>query len=114
MPSDEPAWVTISPAVSKPSSHLDGFQWPAQSIPRASQQDNYREWMDAVNGAIPNCQSNFAHAGPFTEQILLGVLAQRVPDTKLEWDAESMSVKGRPELKQYIQRPYRKGWEILV
>ena len=100
--------------VVKPSSHLDGFQWPAQSIPRASQQDNYREWMDAVNGAIPNCQSNFAHAGPFTEQILLGVLAQRVPDTKLEWDAESMSVKGRPELKQYIQRPYRKGWEILV
>jgi hypothetical protein len=70
--------------------------------------------MDAVNGAIPTCQSNFIHAGPFTEQILLGVLAQRVPDTTLEWDAENMSIKGRPELKKHIQRPYRKGWEMVV
>ena len=100
--------------VVKPTSHLDGFQWPAQSVPRASRNDNYREWMDAVNGAIPTCQSNFIHAGPFTEQILLGVLAQRVPDTTLEWDAENMSIKGRPELKKHIQRPYRKGWEMVV
>ena len=35
-------------------------------------------------------------AGPMTETILLGVLAQRVPDTRLEWDAEKMEVKGAP------------------
>ena len=43
-----------------------------------------------------------------------GVLAQRVPDTKLVWNAERMEVKGRPELKKFIQRPYRKGWQIEV
>ena len=57
-------------------------------------------------------QSNFKHAGPFTETILLGVLAQRVADEKLEWDAENMEVVGRPELKKYIQRKYHKGWKV--
>ncbi len=98
----------------KPSSPLDGFPWPPSSIPRAHRQDNYREWMDAINGRIPACQSNFTHAGPFTEQILLGVLAQRLPETTLEWDAATLSVKGRPELNKHIRRPYRKGWEIMV
>ena len=100
--------------VVKPSSELDGFDWPAPSLPRARRQDNYLEWMDAVNGDIPSCQSNFALAGRFTEVVLLGVLAQRIPDTTLQWDADSLSIKGKPELSQYIRRPYRKGWEITV
>lgn len=100
--------------VIKPSSSIDGFQWPSPFLPRANRQDNYREWMDAINGIIPICQSNFIYAGPFTEQVLLGVLAQRVPDIKLEWDAQTLSIKGRPELDTYIKRPYRKGWEFIV
>jgi hypothetical protein len=47
-----------------------------------------------------------------TETILLGVIAQRAPDTKLEWDAASMEIKGRPDLKKYIQREYRDGWKL--
>jgi hypothetical protein len=46
-----------------------------------------------------------------TETILLGVLAQRHPDTRLEWNAAEMEIKGRPELKKYIQREYRDGWQ---
>lgn len=98
----------------KTSSKIDGFDWPEPSIQRAREQDNYVEWFDAVTGKIDQGASNFSHAGPFTETILLGVLAQRVPDTKLNWDAKKMEVKGRPELKKYIQREYRKGWEIKV
>jgi predicted dehydrogenase len=100
--------------VVKPSSHLDGFDWPPVTIPRASDQDNYSEWLDAISGKSAKGESDFEHAGPFTETILLGVLAQRFPDTKLEWDAQKMEIKGRPDLQPYIKREYRKGWEISV
>ena len=49
-----------------------------------------------------------------TETILLGVLAQRQPDTKLQWDAEAMEIKGRPDLKKYIQREYRDSWKLTA
>ena len=96
------------------SSHVDGFHWPAESLPRAAGQNNYQEWLDAINGKIEQSESSFALAGPMTETILLGVLAQRVPETRLEWQADAMEVKGRPELKEYIQRPYRDGWKSPV
>jgi predicted dehydrogenase len=96
------------------SSKIDGFEWPAETIPRATGQNNYQDWLDAINGDIDQAASGFALAGPMTETILLGVLAQRVPDSTLEWDNTKMEVKGRPDLKQYIQREYRDGWNGLV
>lgn len=102
------AWVV------KSDYRLDGFDWPEPSIPRARDQDNYAEWIDAVQGRVTRGQSDFSHAGPFTETILLGTLAQRLPGEKLEWDAANLEIKGRPELKKWIQREYRPGWEIKV
>lgn len=97
--------------VVKPDNLADDFQSPEPYIPRAANQNNYQEWMDAIQGTVAEGQSNFQYAASLTETILLGVLAQRVPDTELEWDAEKMGIKGRPELKKYIQRPYRDGWQ---
>jgi hypothetical protein len=94
----------------KTDSKVDGFQWPAPSLPRATDQNNYREWYDAIQGTIDQGESNFGLAGPMTETILLGVLAQRVPDQKLKWDAEKMEIIGRPELGQFIRRDYADGW----
>jgi hypothetical protein len=68
------------------------------------------EWFDAVEGKIDQSESNFALAGPMTETILLGVLAQRKPDTRLQWDADSMQIKGHPELQSLIRRQYRNNW----
>jgi predicted dehydrogenase len=100
--------------VVKASNAIDGFPWPEQSLPRAARQDNYQEWMDAISGKVEQGQSNFRLAAQLTETVLLGVLAQRVPDTKLVWDADKLQIKGRPDLKKFIQREYRKGWEINV
>ena len=96
----------------KPSNILDGFQWPDNSLPRAAEQNNYREFVDAITGKVDVGQSNFDYAGALTETILLGVLAQRVPDTVLKWDAAAMKVVGRPDLDQYIRPPYRAGWDV--
>ena len=94
--------------------NIDGFEWPEATIPRATDQNNHTEWLDAIEGRIDQCESNFSLAGPMTETILLGVLAQRFPDTALEWNAEKMEVVGRPDLKQHIQREYRDGWKSPV
>lgn len=100
--------------VLKTSSHIDHFDWPDETLPRAEGQDNYREWFDAVTGKIEQGESNFSLAGPMTETILLGVLAQRQPDTKLEWNADKMEVTGRPDLQPMIQRKYRDGWNPVA
>ena len=100
--------------VLKSSSKVDGFDWPEESVARARDNDNYKEWYDAVTGEIDQGESNFSLAGLMTETILLGVIAQRNPDTKLQWDSKKMEIKGRPDLKKLIQREYRKGWDMPV
>ncbi len=98
----------------KPSSAGDGFDYPEQSVPRAREDNNYAEWLDAIEGKVERGQSAFDYAGPFTETILLGCLAQRNPGEKLIWNAEKMEMKNRPDLGKLIKRDYRAGWEIEV
>jgi len=98
----------------KPSSLLDGFKYPEPSLERARDDDNYKQWLDAIEGKTERGQSDFAYAGPFSETVLLGCLAQKTPGKKLQWDAEKMKVKGHPELDKVIRRDYREGWEIVV
>ncbi|MCA9047939.1 MAG: Gfo/Idh/MocA family oxidoreductase [Planctomycetaceae bacterium] len=104
---DRDTWVV------KPSSVLDGTEWPAESISRAGG-DPYREWMDAITGRIDQAESHFGQSGPLTETVLLGVLAQRVPDTLLNWNAEQLTITDRPDLQSYIRREYRPGWQVKV
>lgn len=85
-----------------------------RSIPRARDQNNYREWADAIEGKVDQGESHFGHSGPLTETVLLGVLAQRFPETPLRWDSENLRVVDRPELDAHIRRPYREGWQLDV
>ncbi|MEM8953302.1 MAG: Gfo/Idh/MocA family oxidoreductase [Verrucomicrobiota bacterium] len=68
-----------------------------------------KEWFRAIKGEGPAPGSNFDYAGPLTEVVLLGAMAQRTGKT-IEWDAETMSVKGQPELDVIIKEPVREGW----
>lgn len=98
--------------VLKTSNKIDEFQWPDPSIARAREEDSYKEWMDAIEGKIDQSESNFNLAGPMTETILLGVLAQRQPNEKLNWDPQALEVRDRPELSKWIRREYREGWTL--
>jgi len=95
-------------------SGIDGFDWPEKSIPRAKDQDPYKEWYDAVTGKIDEAESHFGQSGPFAETVLLGVIAQQNPETELEWNAKKMEFAGRPDLKASVKREYRKGWDLKV
>jgi hypothetical protein len=53
----------------------------------------------------------FDYGARLTEFTLLGNLAQHAgAGKKLEWDGPNMKVTNLPELNQWLQRPYRKGW----
>jgi len=66
---------------------------------------HHKEWLAACRGE-GQALSNFAHAGPFTEAILLGNLAVRL-GKPIEWDAVNLKAKGLPEADPLIRRKYR-------
>ena len=47
-----------------------------------------------------------------TETVLLGVLAQRAPGRRLQWDGDAMKVTNAPELNPFVHKEYRKGWTL--
>ncbi|MAB75054.1 MAG: hypothetical protein CMO47_01150 [Verrucomicrobiales bacterium] len=97
----------------KPGSRLDGFK-AEQTIPRARDQDPYKEFYDAIVAGDPKgALSNMHHSGPFTEMVLLGNLAVRL-DKEVKWNAAKLKSPNCPEADQFIRRSYRKGWELDV
>jgi hypothetical protein len=47
-----------------------------------------------------------------TEALLLGVVANRFPDTKLEWDATKLQVTNLADANRLIRRDYRDGFKV--
>ena len=91
-----------------PQSNFEGYQGPAETIPRSP--GHYKEWVEACKGG-PAAYSNFDIAAYLTEIILLGCVALRT-GKKLEWDGPKMRAKNAPEAAQFVKRVYRKGWSV--
>lgn len=73
--------------------------------------NHYHQWVDACMG-MGKTSADFGYAGPLTEALLLGVVANRFPGQKLEWNAEKLLVTNLAEANKLIQRPYRAGFEV--
>ena len=97
------------------------FKEPAKFIPRVAggKADDtrgmasggpYIEWIESIKSGVP-ALSNFHHAGPFTEVVLLGNLAIRL-GKKIEWNSEKQVATNSAEANSIIKRIYRKGWEL--
>ena len=87
------------------------FPKPAKTLPRVKgthQADFFR----ACRGGAP-ASSNFDHAGPLTELVLLGNLAVRAGEgRRIEWDGTALRCANRPELDRYLKTKCRTGWEV--
>ena len=92
-----------------PASRMADYKLPPQLLTRSP--GTYREWIRACKGGDPAC-SNFNVAGPFTEWIVMGVIALHFPNRKLEWDAANMRFTNIPEANNYLKPKLRKGWEM--
>jgi predicted dehydrogenase len=74
--------------------------------------DNHQhQWVNACLGH-GETSASFCYAGPLTEALLLGVVANRFPDTQLEWDAEKLLVTNVPEANKLLRRTYREGFQV--
>lgn len=81
------------------------------SRPSVENVDHYHQWIDACLGETTT-SAGFDYAGPLTEALLLGVVANRFPGKKLEWDAAAMRITNEPDADRLVRRTYRPGFEV--
>jgi predicted dehydrogenase len=79
--------------------------------PEIEEDNHYHQWVDACRGKAET-SSSFNYAGPLTEALLLGVVANRFPGTKLMWDPAKMQVTNLPEANALLKREYRSGFRV--
>jgi hypothetical protein len=78
---------------------------------------HHQEWIDACKGGKP-AGSNFDHAGPLAEAVLLGNVAlrpamkEKLTRVRLLWDSANMKITNVPEANQFLHREYRQGWNL--
>jgi predicted dehydrogenase len=73
--------------------------------------NHYHQWVDACCGT-GKTSASFSYGGPLTEALLLGVVANRFPETKLMWNAEKLEVTNLSDANSLIRRTYRQGFEV--
>ncbi len=91
-----------------PVEKMKEYKMPNKILTRSP--GHNEDWLRACKGGEPAC-SNFDYSGLFTEWVLLGTIAQRVPG-KLLWDSAKMKFTNSAEANKYVKMPYRKGWKI--
>jgi predicted dehydrogenase len=102
-----------------PEKDFVDFKKPEQTLPRIPYKaggDQRQKWefVSTIKGDYKaGTMANFGYGGRLTETILIGNLALRAGEgTRIEWDAKTLTSPNVPEVNQFVQREYRKGWEI--
>jgi len=98
-----------------PEAKMKEYGKPPQKLERSP--GHHIEWINACKGGKP-AGSNFDHAGPLAEAVLLGNVALR-PELreitnrkKLLWDPKKFEITNVPEANQFLRREYREGWTL--
>jgi hypothetical protein len=69
-------------------------------------------WVNAIKGK-EKATCPFEYASRLTETMLLGVVAMKVGQSKkICYDGEKGQITNNPAANQYLQREYRKGWNL--
>ena len=94
-----------------PESKMKEYGRPPKTLKRSI--GHHKEWIQACKDNKPeDAMAGFWYSGPFTESLLVGNLAVRL-GKRVEWDAKSMRSPNAPEADKYIDKKYRKGWQII-
>lgn len=83
-----------------------------QSLPRiqGGLHGHEMNWIRAIRGEEA-ISSPFAVAVPLTETMLLGIVAMRAGQP-IDYDAAAGRITNLPDANRYLDRTYRKGWEL--
>jgi len=99
----------VLPHISRPLLYPDK-KFQGLKLPEAEGGDHWGEFVEACRGKAQT-SARLQYAGPLTEAVLLGGVASRFPQTKLDWDSMSLQFS-ETQANQYVQRAYRDGWHI--
>jgi hypothetical protein len=86
---------------------------PEKTLPRVVG-SHEADWVRACKegpGGRP-ASSPFEYGGALTETVLLGVLAMRLPNQRLTWDAANLQFVNHPAADALLHTPYRDGWTL--
>lgn len=89
-----------------PKNRLSGYDMPV-----IEKRGHFENWHEAIRTGEPACAS-FDFSAPLTETVLLGNIAVRFPNEKLEWDSKSLSFTNNQQANAFVRTRYRKGWSI--
>ena len=67
--------------------------------------------MQGGPGGTPPC-SPFEYGGALTEMVLLGMLAIRMKDQRLEWDGAHQRFTNNDKANELLHIQYREGWTL--
>jgi predicted dehydrogenase len=93
-----------------PEEKMKAYDRPPKTLPRV-EGGHEADWLGACKTGKP-ASSSFDYGGPLTEMVLLGVLAIRLRNMPLQWDAANMKVSNCDEADQIIRPPFRGGWTL--
>lgn len=93
-----------------PENQFADFKRPEPYIPASL--GHHAEWIKACKENNPEATTcRFGYSGRLSETVLLGNVAFRAQE-KLEWDAANLKVTNVEAANQWLQREYRKGWNL--
>jgi hypothetical protein len=96
----------IGPPALHPATRFAGY-----AIPVAPERKHYHEFLDAVlAGPGTICSAGFDYAARVTEAVLLGSVAEHVPNETLTYDPATMSVINRKAPNRFLERKFRKKY----
>ena len=81
------------------------------TIEAAPDGNHYHLFVDACLGGAPTT-CGFDYAGPLTETVLLGTLANRFPGDELRWQPAAMTIPNHDQADALLRRKYRQGFEV--
>jgi predicted dehydrogenase len=96
-----------------PESRMKELVRPEKTLPRVVG-SHEADWVRACKegpGGRP-ASSPFEYGGALTETVLLGVLAMRLPNQRLTWDAANLQFVNHPAADALLHTPYRDGWTL--
>lgn len=71
----------------------------------------HHEFLAGCRGEVETSSSFDGYAGPFSEAVLLGNVAQRSGET-IEWDPVALRARGAPAADALIRKEYSRGFEL--
>jgi predicted dehydrogenase len=96
-----------------PETRMQAYARPPKTLRRVTE-GHEGDWIRACKegvGGTPPC-SPFEYGGALTEMVLLGMVALRVKDQRLEWDSANLRFTNSEQANALLHIPYRAGWTL--